>query len=61
MASEEQYWQQTSRITWLREGDRNTRFFHPNSIQRHQKNHINDLRDRNGQLAITQENMWTIA
>ncbi|XP_057996610.1 uncharacterized protein LOC131175927 [Hevea brasiliensis] len=37
---EESYWKQRSRIQWLIEGDRNTRFFHVSTIQRRHRNSI---------------------
>ncbi|CAN1218975.1 Transposon TX1 uncharacterized 149 kDa protein [Linum perenne] len=44
---EEQFWKQRSRVGWLREGDRNTKFFHASVIQRKLKNSINKLKDEN--------------
>jgi hypothetical protein len=37
---EELLWLQRSRITWLKEGDRNTRFFHQKAIWRARRNKI---------------------
>ncbi|TYG80510.1 hypothetical protein ES288_D02G221900v1 [Gossypium darwinii] len=42
---EESYWAQRSRSRWLREGDRNTRFFHAKAIGRLKKNNIERLKD----------------
>jgi hypothetical protein len=37
---EEVLWKQKSRIQWLREGDRNTKFFHNSLLQRRNQNRI---------------------
>ena len=47
---EEILWQQKSQKLWLREGDRNTRFFHKSTIQNRQHNQISQLKSSNGQL-----------
>jgi hypothetical protein len=45
---EEMLWLQRSRIDWLRDGDRNTKFFHHRAVWRARKNKILKLRDENG-------------
>jgi hypothetical protein len=45
---EEMLWLQRSRISWLKEGDRNTRFFHQNAVWRAQRNKIKKLKDDDG-------------
>ncbi|KAG8482208.1 hypothetical protein CXB51_026860 [Gossypium anomalum] len=45
---EEQYWAQRSRINWLKEGDRNTYFFHVRATNRRKKNSIERLKDMQG-------------
>ncbi|KAG2281256.1 hypothetical protein Bca52824_052476 [Brassica carinata] len=45
---EELYWKQKSRANWLREGDRNTIFFHPTTKQRRARNRVLKLRRTNG-------------
>jgi hypothetical protein len=45
---EEMLWLQRSRIAWLKEGDRNTRFFHNKAVWRAKKNRIKSLKDQDG-------------
>ncbi|GMI83210.1 hypothetical protein HRI_001990300 [Hibiscus trionum] len=44
LKEEESLWHQKSRVTWLSQGDRNTRFFHGSTIQRRQRNTISALK-----------------
>ena len=37
------------KIQWLRDGDKNTRFFHSKATQRRQRNYIKGLYDEKGQ------------
>jgi hypothetical protein len=41
---EQMLWLQRSRITWLKEGNMNTRFFHQKVIRRARKNKIKKLK-----------------
>jgi hypothetical protein len=45
---EEMLWLQRSKIDWLKEGDRNTKFFHSKAVWRAKKNKISKLRDSEG-------------
>ncbi|XP_074321466.1 uncharacterized protein LOC141658006 [Silene latifolia] len=54
---EEQYWRQRSRALWLKDGDKNTKFFHTRAGERKKKNFIAKLIDdegvvRNGDVAV---------
>lgn len=45
---EETYWKQRSRVLWLRESDKNTKFFHQRASGRKRRNSIRELKDDNG-------------
>jgi len=45
---EEILWKQKSRVQWLKEGEKYTKFFHKSLIQRRQHNRILSLKDANG-------------
>ncbi|XP_057418992.1 uncharacterized protein LOC130713221 [Lotus japonicus] len=55
LEQEEIMWSQRSRTTWLRHGDRNSRFFHQKASQRRQRNMIECIRDSNGREVVTDE------
>jgi hypothetical protein len=56
-AQEEILWRQKSRIQWLKEGDRNTKFFHRSTIQRRHANRITQLITENGQTLHSHEDL----
>ncbi|XP_074315639.1 uncharacterized protein LOC141651843 [Silene latifolia] len=57
---EEQYWRQRSRALWLKDGDRNTAFFHNRAGERKRKNFIGKLIDENGIERSGEENVERI-
>jgi exonuclease III len=51
---EEMMSRQRSRVTWLQEGDRNTKYFHKKATWRQSKNRIKKLKGLNGRGLMTQ-------
>eukprot|EP00253_Pinus_taeda_P036581 PITA_36581 len=51
---EEILWRQKSRIKWLREGERNTKFFHQAMIKHRQGNRILSIKNKNGERVVEQ-------
>jgi len=58
---EEMMWLQRSRINWLKEGDRNTRYFHRKARWRAKKNRIRKLKREDGSWCANQEEMKGMA
>jgi hypothetical protein len=56
---EEILWKHKSRIQWLKEGERNTKFFHRTVLQRRHSNRITHLTSTNGEPIHSHEDMET--
>jgi hypothetical protein len=48
LKQEEVLWRQRSRAVWLKDGDKNTKFFHGKASQRKKTNAIKKLKDEDG-------------
>ena len=57
---EAQMWGQRAKVQWLKDGDRNTRFFHSKASQRRRKNYIKGLYDNEGQWCTNPSRMEEI-
>ncbi|WVZ51469.1 hypothetical protein U9M48_002614 [Paspalum notatum var. saurae] len=57
---EEMMWLQRSRISWLKEGDRNTNFFHRKAMWRAKKNKIKKLKREDGSWCSDQGEMGSM-
>jgi hypothetical protein len=58
---EEMMWMQRSRVSWLKEGDRNTKFFHRKAAGRAKKNKITRLRTDDGRITKDKKEMGNMA
>ncbi|XP_048605797.1 uncharacterized protein LOC125583207 [Brassica napus] len=61
LKAEEMFWRQKSRVLWLREGDRNSKYFHALEKQRRARNRITQLLDENGNIVEDEEGLVAIA
>jgi hypothetical protein len=59
--NEEIFWRQRSLVAWLKEGDRNTNFYHVCASQRKRTNTILGLRDDHGEWHLGPATINTIA
>eukprot|EP00253_Pinus_taeda_P034089 PITA_34089 len=59
-ANKEIFWRQKSRVQWLKEGERNTRFFHRSTLANQAHNRISSIKDEEWQLVSTHEEIEAV-
>ena len=50
LAWEETFWRQKSRVAWLKDGDRATKFFMVSTVTRRRQSYIQSLKDETGNM-----------
>ncbi|XP_062020783.1 uncharacterized protein LOC133737191 [Rosa rugosa] len=60
LEEENSYWRQRSKVTWLAEGDRNTKYFHRKASNRRAKNRLQGLFDHNGSWQESTEGIESV-
>lgn len=58
--NEEIYWQMKSRVQWLREGDKNTRFFHAQTVKIKKRNAIRGLEEEDGMWSTNRQRIQDV-
>ena len=53
--NEEIFWRTKSRVQWLQEGDKNTKFFHAQTMKRRRRNTIRGLKEDDGIWSIDRQ------
>jgi len=61
LAREEELEKQRSRLTWLKDGDRNTEFFQAKSKETARKNRIESLQNEQGDVVTDQRDLEALA
>lgn len=61
LLQEDRYWKQRSKVFWLKDGDKNNKFFHASASARRKRNTIKRLRDTNNNIVEDQAGLCSIA
>ena len=60
MDKEAKMWAQRAHVSWLKDGDRNTKFFHTKASQRRRRNYIKGLYDNNNRWCTQKQGIIDI-
>ena len=60
LSCDEVYWRQRSRAIWLKEGDRNSKFFHRRATNRRKRNKLKGLFDQHGVWQTSPQGMESV-
>lgn len=58
---EEVYWRMKSRVQWLQDGDKNTKFFHAQTLKRRRRNVIRGLEEEDDSWCTDDQRLCDIA
>jgi hypothetical protein len=61
LEQEEVMWRQRSRVQWLADGDKNTRFFHLRASQRRRKNKVTEMVKEDGSIESREPELGNMA
>jgi len=61
LQQEEARWRLKSRALWMKNGDKNSKFFHKYANARRERNYIWEIKDDYGNLAFSQEDITSQA